>query len=108
MNITKTRGELFDRINQKDGFSETDAAKIAKQILEAVAFMHSNNICHFDLKPDNILFVDESEDSPIKVIDFGMAKALPRLKKLKQTVGTGMYVCTLCKFYYYILHTQQK
>ena len=84
-------GELFDRICEEDGFSEAKAAKIARQILDAISFMHRQNICHLDLKPDNILFETEDENSNIKVIDFGMAQVVPRLKKLKQVVGTPYY-----------------
>jgi len=43
------------------------------QILEGIAYAHSQNICHRDLKPDNIL-VDEKEN--IKICDFGSAKVL--------------------------------
>ena len=50
--------------------------------------MHSKGICHFDLKPENILFASP-DDNKIKVIDFGMAQVVPRLKKLKQLAGSG-------------------
>lgn len=45
-----TGGELFDQIVKRGSYSESDAAAIVKQILEAVQYMHSNGIAHRDLK----------------------------------------------------------
>ena len=81
-------GELFGRICEKESFSEREAVRILKEILEALDHMHDRNILHLDLKPDNILFATKDDDSPIKLIDFGMARVVPRLAKLKDTVGT--------------------
>eukprot|EP01083_Nonionella_stella_P000491 1390_1 len=85
-------GELFGRISDNnDGLTERDAASITKQILDALDYMQQNNICHLDLKPDNIMFESDAEDAKIKLIDFGMAQVVPRLKKMKQVVGTPYY-----------------
>ncbi|XP_077995972.1 MAP kinase-activated protein kinase 5-like [Glandiceps talaboti] len=67
-------GELFDRISQKRGFTEKQAAVYAKQIALAVQRCHTLNIAHRDLKPENLLLKDNSEDSPVKLTDFGFAK----------------------------------
>jgi calcium-dependent protein kinase len=40
----------------------------------AINYCHSNKICHRDLKPENFLFYTKEEDSPLKVIDFGLSK----------------------------------
>lgn len=71
-----TGGELFDRILEKGKFCEADAAKIIKQLLEAVEYLHQKNIVHRDLKPENLLYLDKSEDSQLVVGDFGIAKEL--------------------------------
>jgi len=85
-------GELFGRIVQRERYTEHDAAKVMKMILQALKFMHeNNNIVHCDLKPDNILFKNSNEDSPIKIIDFGMAKVLPKLQYLTHLCGTPYY-----------------
>jgi len=57
-----------------------------------VAFLHSKKIAHCDLKPDNFLFLTKAEDSPLKVIDFGMAKFVERRKYFKSFCGTPFYV----------------
>ena len=69
-------GELFDRIIEKEYFSEKYAAQVFKQILEAINYCHKNNVCHRDLKPENFLFETKDDGSDIKVIDFGLSKIM--------------------------------
>mmetsp|Transcript_50457 Transcript_50457/g.100725 ORF Transcript_50457/g.100725 Transcript_50457/m.100725 type:complete len:240 (+) Transcript_50457:68-787(+) len=65
-------GELFEYIVSKGHLMEKEAAAIAKQILEGVAYMHSNDVCHRDLKPQNLLMASV-ESSAIKIADFGLS-----------------------------------
>lgn len=44
-------------------------------MLEAVATIHQENIVHSDLKPGNFILVDDT----LKLIDFGLAKAIEDL-----------------------------
>jgi len=90
-------GELFDRIADyaKKGraYNEKLAANVLKQILSALAFMHSHNICHCDLKPSNILFTTKNREAQVKVIDFGFAQRLPKWKRyLHHRCGTIYYL----------------
>jgi calcium-dependent protein kinase len=45
-----------------------------RKILGAVKHLHELRICHRDLKPENFLLADLSQDSEIKLIDFGLTK----------------------------------
>jgi serine/threonine protein kinase len=67
---------LFDRIIQKEYFTEDEAARLFKQILQALNYCHSNNIVHRDLKPENFLFVSSDDSSDLKIIDFGLSKIM--------------------------------
>ena len=94
-----TGGELFDRIIAKtespEGhFSERDAAKIVRCILDAIAYCHDvKGIVHRDLKPENFLFKDPSENAPIKIIDFGLSRYETQVGTMMKTkVGTPYYV----------------
>jgi len=91
-------GELFDRIIAKthsaEGhFSEKDAAKLVNDILDAIAYCHDvKGIVHRDLKPENFLFLSKDEDSPIKIIDFGLSRHDSSTHIMKTKVGTPYYV----------------
>eukprot|EP00815_Leptocylindrus_aporus_P002699 CAMPEP_0116066224 /NCGR_PEP_ID=MMETSP0322-20121206/10254_1 /TAXON_ID=163516 /ORGANISM="Leptocylindrus danicus var. apora, Strain B651" /LENGTH=505 /DNA_ID=CAMNT_0003552735 /DNA_START=209 /DNA_END=1726 /DNA_ORIENTATION=- len=98
-----TGGELFDRIVEKTKesddsnlscFSEHDAAKLICKILDAIAYCHDEKgIVHRDLKPENFLFKDKSDDSEIKIIDFGLSRHDDENAGVMNTkVGTPYYV----------------
>jgi serine/threonine protein kinase len=92
-----TGGELFDKIienTSSDGcFSEVRSAQIIKSVLEAVAYLHANEIVHRDIKPENILFESDEEDSPVKLIDFGLSRRHQRGEALMSNpVGTAYYM----------------
>jgi len=88
-------GELFDRIIAAEFFDEQQAANIFRQILMALNYCHSEKVCHRDLKPENFLFVDKSDDSDLKIIDFGLSKIIQAgsgLKRMKTRAGTPYYI----------------
>jgi calcium/calmodulin-dependent protein kinase I len=71
-----TGGELFDRICEKGRFTEKDASQTIRQVLEAVDYLHQNQVVHRDLKPENLLYVTREPDSELVLADFGIAKHL--------------------------------
>ena len=91
-----TGGELFDRIveNTESGvqFTEKQAADIFKQMMSAINYCHKNGIVHRDLKPENLLYLNKDENSPIKVIDFGMSKRFDSKNFMSEKVGTAYYI----------------
>ncbi|KFK30980.1 hypothetical protein AALP_AA6G053200 [Arabis alpina] len=69
-------GELFDKILDvvKSGgyYTEKDMAKIFKSIMEAIQVIHSANVIHGDVRPENFLFSSEDDKiAKLKAIDFG-------------------------------------
>ena len=63
-----------------------------RKLLSAVVYCHSNRICHRDLKPENCLLVDNSDNSDIKIIDFGLAAFASEEDVLNDVCGTAHYV----------------
>ncbi|KAI9110800.1 hypothetical protein K1719_018238 [Acacia pycnantha] len=86
-------GELLDRILSRGGrYTEDDAKAILVQILDVVAFCHLQGVVHRDLKPENFLFVSKGDDSPMKVIDFGLSDFVRPDQRLNDIVGSAYYV----------------
>jgi len=65
------------------------------QACEAVQHAHQKAIIHRDLKPSNILVTEQDDKPSVKVIDFGVAKALSqRLTERTLFTETGQFVGT--------------
>lgn len=77
-------GDLYSR----DPYTEEETARVVSSVLNAVAYMHSRNVAHRDLKFENILFVNESRTSEVKLIDFGLSSVYGDHAQLTEGVGT--------------------
>jgi serine/threonine-protein kinase len=79
MVMERLRGEpLAARL--KSPMSIVDAVAAGGQLLDALTAIHAAGTLHRDIKPSNILVVSRRSDPIcVKVIDFGLAKALPRV-----------------------------
>ena len=84
-------GELFNRIVEKGSYPEEEAAELFAQILLSVEYLHSKNIVHRDVKPENILYTAEGGRA-IKLIDFGYAGMWAADSPLTGLCGTPDYV----------------
>lgn len=86
-----TGGELFDRI-MEDGFiTENLAAHVMQQAGGALCFAHNQNVAHRDMKPENIVFLDNDRDkNEIKLIDWGLSFHFGAAR-MTSKVGSGTY-----------------
>jgi len=80
-----TGGDLTSRI---DTISENDVATIMEQIARAMYYMHKRNVCHRDIKLENIMYANPDADAPIKLIDFGLSNKFKKDEKMKKACGT--------------------
>ncbi|EJK61066.1 hypothetical protein THAOC_18498 [Thalassiosira oceanica] len=110
-------GELTDRIYDKveeserlraehwsspPCFSDDDASKVLRQVLSALEFLHSRNICHRDVKPENILFLHrEGTKGPdgkdvgltVRLTDLGLAR-YHHVSSFEPRMSTVVGTCT--------------
>lgn len=89
-------GELFDRIVAKEMYNEREARDVVRTLLDVLGYLHFERcIVHRDIKPENILCVSETDDTRIKLCDFGFAARLDTSephKCLTKLCGTPQYV----------------
>ena len=56
-------GELSLYLDEAKILSEFEARRVFKQLHDAVRYMHTKNVVHRDLKPNNVLFLDEKREN---------------------------------------------
>lgn len=84
---------LKEHIAQVRRVSVSDAVRIARDLLDALAYAHEHNIVHRDVKPDNIVL----SANGAMLLDFGIARVIEgsgdeKLTRSGFTVGTSSYM----------------
>ena len=69
---------LENRQSQGQTFSEEEVIKLLQQILPVLSYIHSQDVVHRDISPDNLIW--RSSDNLPVLIDFGGVKQLPASK----------------------------
>ncbi len=89
------KGEsVRDRLDREGQLPVVDAARIIREVADALGYAHAQDVVHRDIKPENILLL---ENGHALVADFGIARAATEGdgQKLTQTgiaVGTPVYM----------------
>src|SRR2546425_7177055 len=79
---------LGDTIRKNGPLPVLRVIEITRQICSVLEFAHSLGVVHRDIRPDNILLVQQPDDRYLaKVLDFGMAKFKERVAE--QGIGIG-------------------
>lgn len=86
-----TGGELFDRIVTRGQYTEKDAARAISDILHGVQYIHANGVVHRDLKPENLLYECMTDDSKLKLADFGLSRIIEPEVQMSTVCGTPGY-----------------
>ena len=86
---------LTDVLQREDALSVHRAVNIFQQTGEALQAAHDLGIVHRDLKPDNIMISRGRDGSDVvKVVDFGIAKAMGGEEAAQKVTKTGLVVGT--------------
>lgn len=84
------QGELFEVIEDDQSLPESEVQCIAKQLVKALHYLHSNRIIHRDMKPQNILI---GTGRRVKLCDFGFARAMSSNTMVLTSIkGTPLYM----------------
>jgi len=86
---------LTELIREEGALPVSRAADIAIQVAAALQAAHDLGIVHRDLKPDNIMLTRGRDGSDaVKVVDFGLAKAVGGEGGSQKVTRTGLVVGT--------------
>ena len=89
MEFVKGR-ELRDYFEANERFALTEVGRIMHEILDALAHAHSKGVTHRDMKPANLIMLD---DGKVKVADFGIARIeTSELTQAGTVMGTPSYM----------------
>lgn len=87
---------LREELRKEGRLAPPQALSILRGVCAAVEAAHRRQLLHRDLKPENIFLVRGDSPEVAKVLDFGIAKFLPRASgQATADTGTGMLVGTL-------------
>eukprot|EP00298_Acanthocystis_sp_HF-20_P005417 c15590_g1_i1.p1 GENE.c15590_g1_i1~~c15590_g1_i1.p1 ORF type:complete len:472 (+),score=143.33 c15590_g1_i1:9-1424(+) len=84
--------QLFEALLSRSNYLEFDSMEIAATILDAVRYLHANNIVHRDIKPQNMIFDSKGPDAILKLTDFGLATVFENTRSVKADCGTTAFM----------------
>ncbi|XP_046144954.1 serine/threonine-protein kinase D3 isoform X4 [Osmia bicornis bicornis] len=92
--MEKLKGDMLEMIlsSERGRLSERITKFLITQILVALKHLHSKNIVHCDLKPENVLLSSDSEFTQVKLCDFGFARIIGEKSFRRSVVGTPAYL----------------
>ncbi|KAE9963811.1 hypothetical protein BLS_008897 [Venturia inaequalis] len=100
-------GDLQVYLTKHAYLPEAESKIMSRQVLEALRYLHSKQITHRDIKPDNILIASH-DPFTVKLSDFGLSKVVNSNQTfLKTFCGTLLY-CAPEVFPHYDDHVQKK
>ena len=84
-------GDPLDELIYKEKLSEQSCLQIAKQMGEALSYIHSHGVCHRDIKPANIIVLSPQRSV---LVDFGLALSDDdtRITATSDVVGTFRFM----------------
>ena len=86
-------GDLYSFIEKTNyKLPEKKACEIIHKLSMVIYYIHSFGIVHRDLKPENILMTDNTKNSDIRLLDFGLSKILGPDEKCNEPYGTLSFV----------------
>jgi serine/threonine protein kinase len=82
---------LKDYIDRKGKLSDQEIKSLFSQMLDALGYVHEQNLVHRDIKPSNFMV---NQEGKVKLMDFGIAKNTDSSSAEYTQTGTGMQMGT--------------
>lgn len=82
---------IFSYLEDKD-LSIEEFSRISYQILSGLNYLHTNNIIHYNIKPENIFIQKSGDDHIVKILDFGLAELVMSKDQPRVRKGTIAYM----------------
>jgi serine/threonine protein kinase len=89
MTMELLTGRTLDSMTREargKGMKRENALPVIRGIAEGLAYAHKKGIVHSDLKPGNVFI---AEDGTAKILDFGIARAVPSINSEKDVFDAG-------------------
>ncbi|KAI1295433.1 Serine/threonine-protein kinase D1 [Halotydeus destructor] len=94
--MEKLRGDMLEMILHHEAplgrLPERITKFLISQVLAALRYLHTNDIVHCDLKPENVLLSSNSDYPQVKLCDFGFARIIGEKSFRRSVVGTPAYL----------------
>jgi serine/threonine protein kinase len=85
-------GDCLNAILAQNSVNESQLIGILLQILKGLKYIHEMGIIHRDIKMENIIFENDSNDSEIKIVDFGLSSLKGPYQDANECYGTLNYL----------------
>jgi serine/threonine protein kinase len=91
MVMEKCESSLLGHLECMPELNERTIGGLFAQMLKGIEHVHSVNVVHSDVKPDNFL-IGGDNGNVVKLSDFGLARMLPETGKLHGVFGTAPFM----------------
>lgn len=85
-------GELQMLLDRDEVPSERQVVRLMRQILDGLIYLHSIDVAHLDIKPQNLVLTGKFPDCDVKLCDFGISRYLSQGADIREILGTPDYV----------------
>ncbi|MBL8679058.1 MAG: protein kinase [Myxococcales bacterium] len=91
-------GRTLEALMRERRPSKLEALELVRQLSDGLDALHSAGIVHQDLKPQNVMVIDENKSRPVvKIVDFGLARLvgadpIEAPSGMRRISGTPLYM----------------